>query len=461
MLSIRDILRRLSTVLRPAHYTQDLKQICTRAEVDSVEASRIFTTPDGIDRESHIIVHYLLIPCEGLSIGQAAARTALITSLRTLVPLPYEPRAERLRQAGKVLMFQNGGQAVIAFPLDICSPNEGLTQLLLVISTGAEYIYTQQLWIGEIELPKSFLERFQGPRFGIQGIRERFKIPSRPLIGVTVKPRHGVALKKIVDQCRESLLGGADYLVDDMLMVDPDGDLAFTKRVPLLAKTAMKASSKTGESKWYVVNISASPKRAKEYARIAQAEGVGALKVNAFTMGFPTVEEITNDPDIDLPVITTNMGVCLLTRPKLPASTGMSEALVSKLSRIAGADGVHLGSVAAGCFAQESWHPAIIALQSDLQNIRPSFVVVEGDITLANAWENISVFGPDVMLETSSGILGYPGGARKGADAFRMLVENIPCSLSSVEAHEKLMELARRDRLVEQALAYFGYSPKT
>src|SRR5205823_13019085 len=142
---------------------------------------------------------------------------------------------------------------------------------------------------------------FNGPHFGINGIRELFNIPLRPLIGVTIKSRFGYSLEEVAKQYRESLLGGADFIADDVLLVDPDSDLAYAKRVPLLAKIAREASLATGESKQYFANVSASPSKAIKYAKLAKAEGVGAVTVNAFTMGFAAVEELTNDPDIRLP----------------------------------------------------------------------------------------------------------------------------------------------------------------
>jgi ribulose 1,5-bisphosphate carboxylase large subunit-like protein len=435
------------------------------SQVDQREFIEIFTTPDAIDRERYICVHYRFVPCKGLSLEQAAGKVATITALRTLAPMPYESRNERLKHAGYVLSVQDSGQVIIGYPIDICSPSEGLTQLLLTISAGAEYDYTAEYWVDQIDLPKSFLERFRGPKFGIEGIRNRFKIPTRPLIGVIVKPRWGVPLSKIAEQCREGLLGGADFLADDILMTDPEGELALKNRVPVLAKITREASSKTGEHKWYAVNIGASPKRAMEYAKFAQAEGCGALIVNAFTMGFSTIEEMTNEPDIDLPFITTNMGMGIITRPGLLTtgsrqSSGISEGVISKLSRLAGADAAHVGTIDTGCYAQEAWHPSLVGLRAKLHKIRPAFTVGEGDLTIVNVWENIHIFGPDVMLETCTGILGYPGGPLKGAQAFRTIVKNVTFDMNADEAHAKIMDLAQHDSNIRQGLQHYRYSPK-
>jgi ribulose 1,5-bisphosphate carboxylase large subunit-like protein len=142
-------------------------------------------------------------------------------------------------------------------------------------------------------------------------------------------------------------------------------------------------------------------------------------------------------------------------------SSGISEGVISKLSRLAGADAAHVGTIDTGCYAQEAWHPALVGLRAKLQKIRPAFTVGEGDLTIANVSPNIRSFGPDVMLETCTGILGYPGGPYKGAQAFRAIVKNITFDMNEDEAHTKIMDLAQRDPNIRQGLQHYHYSPKT
>ena len=440
------------------------KFLQTYPDIDFKEIKAIITKEDSIDREDYIIIKYHIVPNDNVSLNQAAARVAIVTSLRTLVPLPFETEECRLSQAGMVLSVEpSGGLISIGYPLGICSVNEGLAQLLLVIFTGVEYDYTKEFWVEEITLPRCLLERYKGPKFGINGIRDLLFIKSRPIIGVTIKPRSSVSIDKVAEEYYEALVGGADYIVDDLLLVDPNSDLAFSKRLARLSKTANRASSKTGEKKWYIANIGNSPRKAFEYAQIAQNEGANALKINGFIMGFPTLEELVSNPDINLPIITTNMGVGLLTRASSSdgavITTGVSEAVISKISRLAGADGVHLGTVNSGCFAQDSWDPALVTLRAPLNNIISSMAVIEGGVTLANVCENIATFGPDVMVEICNGIMNYPGGPAKGASAFRILFESTSFCESLKEVNETVLEIARKDRNFSHGLEYFGYKP--
>lgn len=450
------------------------------AQINPEELKRILVGPDEhVDKEQFIIVHYRLVPSPGYTVTDAAARICLTTTLRTMRRLPYEQSSARLEAMGRVLSAKDTGTVTIAYPLNICSEKEGITQLFVIIAFGVDYGYTDAYWVDDIELPRSLLKRFRGPRFGIDGLRRLFalpevggtknrrreaysgekerssNIPVRPLIGVSIKPRRGVPLTEIAEACSESLRGGADFIVDDLLLVDPDGEMAFEKRVPVLATIAHDAS--LGQPKLYFANVSTSPFRALELAKRAKAEGVDGLVVNAFAMGFSALDELADS--VGLPIITTNMGDGLLTRPNQP--TGISAAVISKLSRLAGADAIHAGTSSSECFGPEAWSSAILSFRSGFHQLLPGcFAVAEGDITIADVWDNIYSLGPDVMLEACSGILEYPGGPFKGAQAFRTLVENLSHRMSLDEAHNKIMEIADRDPIVRQGLDYYNYQPK-
>ena len=433
------------------------------SDVDPQEAGEIIASCGTIDRDKYIIVRYRLMPQDGMTVEHAAVRIALMTSLRTLKPLPYESHDIRMEQAARVFSCcEDSGEATIGYPVSFCTPNEGLTQLLAMIATGCEYGYTKGFWIDGIEFPHSFLSRFKGPRFGIEGIRERFDVPLRPLIGVVVKPRYGISLKKHSELLRESLLGGADFIVDDVLMVDPEGDMSFKSRVPVLADIARDVSTEIRENKWYVANVSASYAVARQYAKIARAEGVGMLVVNTFTMGLSTIQELANDPEINLPLITTSFGIGLLTHPGVPSTAkvrpnGISEEVFTLLTRLAGTDAAHVGTSGTDCAAKEAWGPAVVALRQPLHHVRRCFSVAEGDLTIASVWDNLFSLGNDFMIETCSGIMDYPSGPARGAHAFREMLGTLNYRMTREEAHDRIMDLARKYKDIREALEYYKY----
>jgi ribulose 1,5-bisphosphate carboxylase large subunit-like protein len=434
-----------------------------RSPIDDRERKRLFTGREELGADEHIFVRYRLTPATGLSLDEAAARNLIVTSLRTMRQLTHESAQARLQSAGRVVSVDASGYVEIAYPLEQCSQREGLTHLLLLMSTAAEYNYTETFWIEAIEVPRSLVERHQGPRSGVDGIREMFAVESRPIIGLVVKPRRGVSLDVILRTCEEALRGGVDFLVDDLLLVDPDGELRFESRVPRLVELAQRITRDSGESKFYFANVALSPTKAASYTQVAIDAGAGGVLVNAFTMGVGGVEAVADAAEGRALIVSTNMGSGLMSRGSLLGSasvhpTGMSEAVVAKLSRLAGADAVHTGTSASECYGEDAWGPASRSLSQKLYAIKPAMPVAEGDLNVANLWDNIRSLGADLLLEATSGIINFPGGPGRGAEAFRLMVETVRPDMSSEEAHERIQGLMKRNRHVREGLKIFEYS---
>lgn len=80
----------------------------------------------------------------------------------------------------------------IAIPTDNLNPKtEGIPLLLSIILDTLTYRYGKSVKLLDVHLPSRFIEKFEGPRFGIDGIRKIAKVYDRPLIGVVIKPRGG------------------------------------------------------------------------------------------------------------------------------------------------------------------------------------------------------------------------------------------------------------------------------
>ena len=429
-------------------------------KVRIAELRKVFTTLDAIEEEKFVIVRLKIIPEGDLSLEEAAALLAINTSLGTITPLDFEKENLRRATSAKVLFTGRESHYVdIAYPIHLCEPQSGISQLLSVILYNSEYNFTRGYWVDDIHFPKSYTQHFAGPRFGISGIRDMMGVPNRPLLGVILKPRGGAYFEAAVSACREALLGGFDYIIDDELIVDPEGDFAFDNRVKKLSAIARQASSETGETKWYIANINSTPARAFYYAKKAKELGANALLVNAFTIGFAAVEDLVSDRSIGIPIITSNMGIASITRPT--QNIGISEVVISKLSRIVGVDGAYSGIVGASWYSDDIFRASLAALRRPLHHLSSTFPVVAGGLNIANLGENLIFQGNDVMLQVGTGIMGYPSGPREGARAFRFLVESLDPNFSLEEMERKIVELGKKYEYIKTGLKSFGFTPKS
>ena len=72
----------------------------------------------------------------------------------------------------------------------------------------------------DIEFPDSFLQHFEGPKFGIQGLRDILEVYDRPIFFGVVKPNIGLAPDDFAELAYQSWLGGLDIAKDDEMLSD-------------------------------------------------------------------------------------------------------------------------------------------------------------------------------------------------------------------------------------------------
>lgn len=399
-----------------------------------------------VPSDDFIQIRYRVTPAEDLDLRGAAIRLLLILSQRTINPLGFENvTRDDIETVGVIVPPsgpQGSGPVTIALPSHVVSRNEGLTQLILTATSAAEYGYTSELWLDDILLPSSMMSWFEGPRLGVAGIRDLLGVQNRPLLGYIVKSRTRATLNTVLESCKAALEGGVDLLVDDLLSTDPDGELAFaprTQAISALVREHNQQASKAGMSRvGYIANVGASAWRAEEYMEYARSLGVFGCLVDCFTMGFGNVKELIDraagSSPAQLAFFATNMGSGIMgrnpddERPGMTVGarkflrTGFSEALTAKLARLAGADGVHTGTIGSECFEVAEYAHTHRSLRSARSPVKTSFAIAEGDLQFTHVADNVFEMGTDVIIETASGIANHPGGVIEGARAFRLLL---------------------------------------
>jgi ribulose-bisphosphate carboxylase large chain len=230
--------------------------------------------------------------------------------------------------------------------------------------------------------------------------------------------------------------------------------MAFEARIGALVDTARKAEATTGEPKRVIANISSSPRRMLELAAIAEQLGAAALLVNGYVNGFGSVQDLAEEVAGRLPIITCNIGIALLTRAGQPS--GMSGAVLARLSRLAGADAVHTGASAADWHGLEGWGRTVLALRSDLRGVNPSIPVAAGGVNIGNAAHNIISMGQDLVLEAGGGIFGYPGGPARAGEAFRIVIDVIKPHTDVNDVTTALAQAGRKCKALSDGIAFYG-----
>ena len=454
----------------------------TRSEIDILNGD-----PDSVDRDRSIIVKYRIEPriqgelerqdlqTDDLWFEQIACQVMAVITLRTMLPLYYDRSRATPERAGMLIERNRLAKTIeIAIPEDLVLESTGLTHLLTLVTSPAEYNYTSQIWLDSISLPKKYREWLKGPALGVTGIRDKLCRPSRPILGLICKPSDLIRNPScsypagFMAEYRKNLLaaleGGVDLLVDDLLNVD-SSVFGVDERIDFFSNVT-KEFNRTHPSRatGFVINLGMNPFRATEKLKNALEKEVFGVMLNAFTMGFGCIEEFRKVIDGKCAIFCTNMGSGIVSRESSSEGvrTGISEQVYSKLSRFAGADAIHAGTSASECYGNEARTTATKVMRTSAPDIKEAMAVAEGDITISNLWQNIRSFGKNFIVEPTTGIWNYP--ARNGRDfspldgarAFSLLLDELDQDMSEKQADCKVKELCDKHDFLERGFNVFG-----
>ncbi|MFF5308792.1 RuBisCO large subunit C-terminal-like domain-containing protein [Streptomyces massasporeus] len=405
---------------------------------------------DALHLDDFVRATYSVAVPAGIDTRRSAVQMLRILTLRTqrevFAARPLDPAV-----FGAVIHVGTSApwsEVTLALPVIHTEPSEGLSHLLQLLTSIVEYNYADGVWLQRVDLPQRYLQHIHGPGLGVPGLRNQLDVRQRPLLALQVGPRYQ-QLGELLDSYLEALVSGADMLVDDLLLGDPPGELSLTNRVPELARLCERASQITGKKKLYATCLAGSPRQILHKAEWSADLGVGGFIVNAFTHGLGALEDLSQAGFGKL-IIATNMGSGMVSRPATPTSAisdrrvGIDEQVISKLSRLAGADAVHTGTTGAECF-DVSWGDANRTLAQPISTrqgrIPASFCVAEGDLQMMNAWPNIRELGPDTIFEVRSALLG--SGRRSVRDKTKRFIELLE-RLTAVGDNREALQVYRR-----------------
>jgi len=130
---------------------------------------------------------------------------------------------------------------------------------------------------------------------------------------------------------------------------------------------------------------------------------------------------------------------------------GISEAVMSKLCRLCGADQLHVGTVA-GKFIEHIAEKKKCAdvMMGRWYDLRQTMPNASAAMHPGNVETNVAVLGKNVSLTAGGGIHGHPDGITAGVKAMIQACEAVDKDIPTPEYAKSHKELAR-------ALEYWGY----
>lgn len=294
---------------------------------------------------------------------------------------------------------------------------------LLIGSIMGNIMSMPYLKLLDIDFPRKYVKDFQGPKFGIQGIRDILKVYDRPLLNNMIKPCTGYTPEVGNKLFFEAAAGGVDVIKDDELI---GGDRSFNKladRVKLNMESVQKAMEIKGENTLYACNITDEVCRLKDNAMTVIENGGNCIMVDIHGTGYTAVRALAEDPDITVPILAHS---CFNGAFTCSPNQGISSKVVNKLVRMSGAD-IYLTQPPYGKFDNtfDNYITNINASKAKFYDLKPMLPFVGGGVVPGLVAKFMDDCGPDLLLGVGAGIHAHPMGPRAGAIAFRNAIDAI------------------------------------
>jgi ribulose-bisphosphate carboxylase large chain len=289
----------------------------------------------------------------------------------------------------------------------------------------------------DIRFPESYLAAFEGPQFGVAGLRARLKAFDRPIFFGVIKPNIGLPAGPFAELGYQSWLGGLDVAKDDEMLADvPWCPLA--ERAAALGEARRRAERETGQPKIYLANITDEVDRLIELHDLAVEKGANALLVNAMPVGLSAVRMLRRHAQV--PLIAHFPFIAAFSRL---AGYGIHSRVLTRLQRLAGFDAVIMPGFGGRMMTPErEVIECVRACLEPMGSIKPC-LPVPGGSDWAGTLEGVyrKVGSADFGFVPGRGVFGHPMGPAAGAASIRQawdaIARGIPVS-EYAAAHPEL-----------------------
>lgn len=392
-----------------------------------------FPLEESLPMDDYVVATYIAKTPEKKKSLEYAVEVAIDQTTGTWVTVPEETEDVKQKHRARVVSVyevpcEDDQAGIKTCVLEIAFPhvNFGHSMAMLFSTTLGNNSSMGMIKLVNLKFPQRYIENFQGPKFGILGIRDLMKVPKRPLLCNMIKPCTGIPPKVGAELAYKASIGGADFIKDDELLANADFS-TITERTQLFMQNLKRADDNKGEKTIYLLNITDRPDKMLEHALRAIEAGANGLMINYIAAGFDAVRMITEHKDIQVPVL----GHCTMSGAYSMATwCGVDTSLlVGKLPRLMGLD-ISLLYMPGGRFflTEEDYLCAANMLRQDFYALKPAFPMPGGSIHPAVVKDILDMTGTDVIISAGGAIHGHPMGATAGAKAMRQAIDLARCT---------------------------------
>ncbi|WP_336973698.1 ribulose-bisphosphate carboxylase large subunit family protein [Sphingobium aromaticiconvertens] len=399
---------------------------------------------------------------------QAAATMAGEQSTGTFIRVPGETDELREAHAARVVSIEELGDApapslpgsglpkgggdgrrrtarvTLSWPVHNFGPS--LPNLLATVAGNlSELKAFSGLKLVDLTLPPVFLERYQGPQFGVAGTRALAGVQDQPMIGTIIKPSVGLSPEATAAQVKVLVEAGVDFVKDDELQGDGPA-CPFDARISAVMRVINDHAEKTGKKVMFAANLTGDIDEMLERHDHVLREGGTCIMASMNSIGLPAMKALRAHSQ--LPIHGHRNGWGMLGRS--PA-TGMSFVAYQKLWRLAGIDHTHVNGID-NKFCEEN--ESVIA--SARECLTPMFPAPHAGCEVMPVFSSgqsarqvpatyAALGSTDLIFAAGGGIMAHPGGPAAGVRALRQAWDAAVAGVDLSDAASNAPEL--RDAL--------------
>lgn len=269
----------------------------------------------------------------------------------------------------------------------------------------------------DVAFPPQLLQHFEGPRFGVAGLRELLKASDRPLVTGVIKPNIGMDIAPFADIGGQALAGGADIVKDDEMLADaPYSPLHDRARAVL--RQARRAAEETGEGKLYVANVTDEVDHILAHHEAIHAidDRHAGLMLNALCVGLSACRMLARHTR--LPLFSHFDFIAAFSR--VPWH-GVSDLVMTRFQRLLGFDAIIMPGLGDRMHeAPEQVKRNVAACLEPMGDLAPSLPIPGGSDWAGSLKPIHDTLGTrDFSIICGRGIFGHPDGPAAGARSVR------------------------------------------
>ncbi|WP_029010986.1 RuBisCO large subunit C-terminal-like domain-containing protein [Azospirillum halopraeferens] len=301
-----------------------------------------------------------------------------------------------------------------------------------------------------VDVPASHRDRFERPRLGVRGTRERLGVHGRPLFGTIIKPNVGLSAEAVADLVAVLCEAGVDFIKDDEICADPD-HAPLALRVPAVMARVRAYRERTGREVMVAFNITDETDAMRRHADLVEREGGSCVMASLNWIGLSGTETLRRWTPLALHGHRNGFGA-LARHPML----GIGFDAYQTLYRLAGVDHMHVHGIG-GKFSdaaeevEAAARRCLTGLAADAADdgdaVLPAFSSGQWAGTLPGT--AAAVGSPDFLFMAGGGILAHPDGPAAGVRSLREAYE-------VVAEGRDLADGAQTRHALRAALEFFG-----